>query len=96
MIHKIHAICCYYSRQHSSHHATFSATGTGQWHHAQALQYNNITVSENDFLRYSYSITVFEKEKALRSFLSLFVPTAKLLQKILLVDFKQGEYEDEL
>jgi len=48
------------------------------------------------FLRYSYSITVFEKEKALRSFLSLFVPTAKLLQKILLVDFKQGEYEDEL
>ena len=39
----------------------FSATGTGQWHHAQALQYNNITVSENDFLRYSYSITVSEK-----------------------------------
>ena len=24
----------------------------------QALQYNNITVSKNDFLRYSYSITV--------------------------------------
>lgn len=27
----------------------------------QALQYNNITVSKNEFLRYSYSITVFEK-----------------------------------
>ena len=26
----------------------------------QALQYNNITVSENEFLRYSYSITVWE------------------------------------
>ena len=28
----------------------------------QALQYNNITVSKNDFLRYSWQLTVSENE----------------------------------
>ena len=51
----------------------------------QALQYNNITVSKNDFLRYSWQLTVSENEFFALQSLQLIVLQKKYL---LLVDYQ--------